>query len=79
MDYAIKCGAIVTTERTFRNRRSRQRGMQAVSESAPCPVVRHGVNDEFGRSAAALKVLEHYKVNAAGIVEKALEAVALKK
>lgn len=52
---------------------------EAVSESAPCPVVRHGVNDEFGRSAAALKVLEHYKVNAAGIVEKALEAVALKK
>lgn len=79
LDYAIKCGAIVTTEEHSIIGGLGSAVCEAVSESAPCPVVRHGVNDEFGRSAAALKVLEHYKVNAAGIVEKALEAVALKK
>lgn len=79
LDYAIKCGAIVTTEEHSVIGGLGSAVCEIVSENVPCPVVRHGVNDEFGRSAAALKVLEHYKVNAVGIVEKALKAVALKK
>ena len=43
------------------------------------PVVRHGVEDEFGRSGKAPAVLEAYGITPAGIAEKAKKAVALKK
>lgn len=79
LEYAIKCGAVVTTEEHSIIGGLGSAVCEAVSESAPCPVIRHGVNDEFGKSAAALKVLEHFKLNADGIVEKAIEAVSLKK
>ncbi len=45
----------------------------------PVPVVRHGVNDEFGRSGKAQAVLEAYGLTPAAIAEKAVEALALKK
>ena len=45
----------------------------------PVPVVRHGVNDEFGRSGKAKLVLEAYGLNPATIAEKARQAIALKK
>ncbi len=79
LDYSIKCGAIVTSEEHSVIGGLGSAVCEAVSESAPCPVVRHGVNDEFGRSAAALKVLDYYGLNAEGIVEKALLAISLKK
>ncbi len=44
----------------------------------PIPVVRHGVNDEFGRSGAAKKVLAAYGLTADVLAQKAREAVALK-
>ena len=52
---------------------------EAVAEHCPVPVVRHGVNDEFGRSGKAQAVLDAYKLNAAGIMEKVKYALTLKK
>ena len=43
------------------------------------PVVRHGVNDEFGRSGKAPLVLDAYGVNADGIIAKVKQALAMKK
>ena len=52
---------------------------EVVSEGCPVPVVRHGVNDEFGRSGKAQAVLDTYKLNAQGIAEKVRYALTLKK
>ena len=49
-----------------------------LSENYPVPVVRHGVNDEFGRSGKAPLVLEAYGITPEGIAEKAKKAIALK-
>lgn len=52
---------------------------EVVAENCPAVVVRHGVNDEFGRSGKAQQVLDAYKLNAEGIVEKVKYALTLKK
>ena len=44
----------------------------------PVPVIRHGVEDEFGRSGAAQKVLEAYHLTPAGIADKVRQALTLK-
>ena len=44
----------------------------------PVPVIRHGVEDEFGRSGAAQKVLEAYHLTHAGIADKVRQALTLK-
>jgi transketolase len=44
----------------------------------PVLVIRHGVNDSFGRSGSAQKVLEHYNLTPDGIIEKVREAIARK-
>ena len=44
----------------------------------PVPVIRHGVEDEFGRSGAAQKVLDAYGLNAEGIAAKVREAMDIK-
>ena len=44
----------------------------------PVPVIRHGVEDEFGRSGAAQKVLEAYHRTPAGIADKVRQALTLK-
>ena len=44
----------------------------------PVPVIRHGVEDEFGRSGAAQKVLESYQLTPAGIADKVRQALTLK-
>ncbi len=45
----------------------------------PVPVVRHGVNDEFGRSGKAPLVLEAFGLTPEVMAEKARAAIALKK
>lgn len=45
----------------------------------PVPVVRHGVNDSFGRSGTANAVLEYYGLTAEKIAECARKAVSMKK
>ena len=49
-----------------------------VSENCPVPVVRHGVNAEFGRSGKAAEVLEAYGLTADGLCGRVREAVAKK-
>lgn len=52
---------------------------ELVSEEHPVPVVRHGVNDEFGRSGTAAAVLKHYGLCAEVLADKARKAIALRK
>ena len=52
---------------------------ELLSERCPVPVVRHGVEDSFGRSGTYTAVLEYYGITPEGIAEKARKAVALKK
>lgn len=49
-----------------------------VSENCPVPVVRHGVNDEFGRSGKAAEVLEAYGLTVDGLCGRIREALAKK-
>jgi len=49
-----------------------------LSEHCPVPVVRHGVNDEFGRSGKAQDVLRAFGLTPEGIVEKVRCARKLK-
>ena len=49
-----------------------------VIENCPVPVVRHGVNDEFGRSGKAAEVLEAYGLTADGLCGRVREALAKK-
>ena len=49
-----------------------------LSTHCPVPVIRHGVEDEFGRSGAAQKVLDAYGLNAEGIAAKVREAMDIK-
>ncbi len=79
VEYAKKCGAVVTSEEHSIIGGLGSAVCEAISEEYPCPVVRHGVEDQFGKSAPAAQVLEHFGVDANGIVEKALKAVSLKK
>lgn len=51
---------------------------ECLSEKCPTPLVRHGVNDEFGRSGTAAAVLEAYKLTAEGLCEKIREALKKK-
>ena len=50
-----------------------------LSENYPVPVIRHGVEDCFGRSGDPEALMEYYHITAADIVEKAKQAIALKK
>ncbi len=51
---------------------------EALAGVCPIPVVRHGIEDVYGKSAPAKELLEYYKLNALGIVEKAKQALAMK-
>lgn len=50
---------------------------EVLSEEAPCPVVRVGINDVFGRSGSSNDLLEYYHLTAKEIAAKA--KLALKK
>ena len=50
-----------------------------LSENCPTPVVKHGINDEFGRSGKAPLVMKAYHLTPEGIAAKAKQAIALKK
>jgi len=79
VEYAKKCGAVVTSEEHSVIGGLGSAVCEAISEEYSCPVVRHGVEDQYGKSAPALEVLKHFGVDANGIVEKALKAISLKK
>lgn len=76
---ARETGCIVTSEEANIMGGLGSAVAEAVAEGCPVPVVRHGVNDEFGRSGKAQQVLDAYGLNAAGIAEKVRYALTLKK
>ena len=52
---------------------------ELLAEKCPVPVLRHGVNDEFGRSGKAGEVLAYYGLTPEKLAEKARAAIAMKK
>lgn len=76
---AMETGCIITSEEANIIGGLGSAVAEVVSEGCPVPVVRHGVNDEFGRSGKAQAVLDAYKLNAQGIAEKVRYALTLKK
>ncbi len=50
-----------------------------VCEECPVPVIKVGVEDEYGASGPAVEMLKRYGLTADGIVAKVKQAVALKK
>lgn len=76
---ARETGCIVTSEEHSIVGGLGEAVCSCVGENCPVPVVRHGVEDVFGRSGKALDVLEYYGLTAEGIAEKARRAVKLKK
>lgn len=82
-ELVLKCaketGAIVTTEEANIMGGLGSAVAELIAESdVRVPVVRHGVEDCFGRSGKAPLVLEAYGITAEGIAKKAKEALAKK-
>ena len=75
---AWETGCIVTTEEHNIIGGLGEAVCACVSAQHPVPVIRHGVEDVFGRSGKAEQVLEHYGLTAQGIVEKVRKALELK-
>ena len=76
---AKETGAIVTTEEANVLGGLGAAVAEYLAETYPVPVVRHGVEDEFGRSGKAPLVLEAYGITPEVIAEKAKKAVAMKR
>ncbi len=76
---AAKTGAVVTAEEHSVIGGLGSAVCEALCEGGkPVPVVRLGVNDEFGRSGPAVELLHIYGLDAQNIVAKAKQAIALK-
>lgn len=76
---AAKTGAVVTAEEHSVIGGLGSAVCEALCEGGkPVPVVRLGVNDEFGRSGPAVELLHIYGLDAQNIVAKAKQATALK-
>ncbi len=76
---AEKCGAIVTCEEHTVIGGLGAAVCECLAEKCPTPVLRVGVNDEFGRSGPAKELVSYYHLDAQSIADKAKAAVALKK
>ena len=76
---AMETGCIVTSEEHNIYNGLGSAVASYLSEAYPTPVVRHGVEDVFGRSGKAAAVLEAYGISPAGIIEKVKKALSLKK
>ena len=76
---AKETGCIVTTEEHNTVGGLGGAVCEYLAEACPVPVVRHGVEDSFGRSGTYAAVLEYYGVTPEKIAEKAKLAVSLKK
>jgi len=76
---ARETGAIVATEEATIIGGLGSAVAECVAGACPVPVVRHGMNDEFGRSGAAKAVLAEYNLTADGIIAAVKRALTLKK
>ncbi len=76
---ARETGAVVTSEEHSVLGGLGGAAAEFLAEHCPVPVVRHGVEDQFGRSGKAQEVLDAYGLNAEGLIRKIRQALALKK
>ena len=76
---AKRSGAIVTAEEHNVIGGLGAAVCEALCESAPVPVIRVGVQDEFGRSGQVPELLEIYGLTAKNIADNARRAIALKR
>ena len=72
-------GAIVTAEEHSIYGGLGSAVCEAICETAPCPVIRVGVQDTYGSSGPAKEVLEYYGLTAKNIAENAKKAISAKK
>ena len=81
-DLILKCaadtGAIVTAEEHNYIGGLGSAVCECVSGAKPIPVIRVGVEDQFGRSGKVPPLMELYGLTAANIVAKAKAAIAMK-
>jgi transketolase len=70
---AKETGAIVTTEEHTVIGGLGSAVAEVLAETVPTKMARVGIEDVFGTSASAEVLLDYYKLNAAGIVEKTLK------
>ena len=75
---AKRCGAIVTCEEHNVIGGLGAAVCECLSEKCPTPVLRVGVNDEFGRSGPAKELVSYFHLDAQSIADKAKAAIALK-
>ena len=76
---AKETGAIVTVEEHNIIGGLGSAVCEVISEECPVPVIRMGMNDEYGRSASADKLLEYYGYTKDNIAAKAREAISKKR
>ena len=76
---ARETGAIVTAEEHSVIGGLGSAVSEVICEEYPVPVLKLGVNDEFGHSGPAVKLLDEFGLRAPNIVEFAKKAIALKK
>ena len=76
---ARETGVIVTSEEATVLGGLGSAVCECVAGSCPVPVIRHGVQDEFGRSGEAKQVLAAFGLTADGIVTAVRKALTLKK
>ncbi|MBR3090482.1 MAG: transketolase family protein [Bacteroidetes bacterium] len=76
---AKKCGAIVTAEEHQVIGGMGSAIAELLSKECPTPINFVGMQDKFGESGEPNELLDKYKLNAAGIVEAALEVMKMKK
>ena len=79
IESAKKTGVIVTAEEHNVIGGLGSAVAEVVCETVPVPVLRVGVEDTFGKSGPAVQLLHEFGLDAAHIVAKCKEAVALKK
>ena len=75
---AQQTGAIVTAEEHNIIGGLGSAVCEVLAEVCPVPVVRFGMNDEFGKSGAAKDLIEAYNFNADGIIEKVKTVLHMK-
>ncbi len=76
---AKETGAIVTAEEHSVIGGLGSAVSEVICEENPVPVIKLGVNDQFGHSGPAVKLLDEFGLRAVNIAEKAKKAIALKK
>ena len=76
---ARETGAIVTSEEASVLGGLGGAVAELLAENCPVPVIRHGVEDSFGRSGTASAVLEHFGLTPEVLAEKCRKALAMKR